>query len=136
MRTHAVTVFTLAGLLPLTASADVVHLKSGGAFSGRIVSRSATTIEMDIGAGRVGIPIANVVRVDLSRRDDLMRLVAELVLSRARLDDNLRPPRLHLGKAGRAHQGRRLDRHRRRDSGPGAARALPGAAQRTLLQPS
>jgi two-component system chemotaxis sensor kinase CheA len=33
---------------------------------------------------------ANLVRVDLSRLDDLMRLVGELVLSRARLEDNLR----------------------------------------------
>ena len=33
---------------------------------------------------------ANLVRVDLGRLDDLMRMVSELVLSRARLDDNLR----------------------------------------------
>lgn len=33
---------------------------------------------------------ANLVRVDLSRLDELMRMVGELVLSRARLDDNLR----------------------------------------------
>jgi len=53
-------------ILPLAASADVVYLKSGGAFSGRIVGRTATAIEMDIGAGRVGIPTANVVRVEES----------------------------------------------------------------------
>jgi len=33
---------------------------------------------------------ANVVRVDLGRLDELMRMVGELVLSRARLDDGLR----------------------------------------------
>lgn len=33
---------------------------------------------------------ANVVRVDLARLDDLMRMVGDLVISRARLDDNLR----------------------------------------------
>jgi two-component system, chemotaxis family, sensor kinase CheA len=32
---------------------------------------------------------SNIVRVDLSRLDDLMRLVGELVISRARLEDNL-----------------------------------------------
>jgi len=48
--------FTLvAFVLPLAASADVIYLKSGGAFSGRIVSRSATAIEMDIGRGGVAI---------------------------------------------------------------------------------
>jgi len=58
---------TLVGfVLPLAASADVVYLKSGGAFSGRIVGRSATTIDMDIGAGRVGIPMVNVARVEES----------------------------------------------------------------------
>jgi two-component system chemotaxis sensor kinase CheA len=36
---------------------------------------------------------ANIVRVDLARLDELMRLVGELVLTRARLDDGLR--RLH-----------------------------------------
>mgnify|MGYP003694313807 CR=1 FL=1 len=52
MRTPALTL--VAFVLPLAASADVVYLKSGGAFSGRIVSRSATTIDMDIGAGPGG----------------------------------------------------------------------------------
>jgi hypothetical protein len=64
VRTPALTFVAL--VLPLATSADVVHLKSGGAFSGRIVGRSATAIEMDIGAGRIGIPTANVARVEES----------------------------------------------------------------------
>jgi two-component system chemotaxis sensor kinase CheA len=43
---------------------------------------------------------ANLVRVDLSRLDDLMRIIGELVLSRARLDDGLR--RLDAAKASGA----------------------------------
>jgi len=65
-RAPVLTVFTFACVLPLAASADTVYLKSGGAFSGRIVSRTATSIEMDIGAGRVGIPMVNVARVEES----------------------------------------------------------------------
>jgi hypothetical protein len=64
VRTPALTL--VAFVLPLAVSADVVYLKSGGAFSGRIVSRTATTIDMDIGAGRVGIPMVNVARVEES----------------------------------------------------------------------
>lgn len=43
---------------------------------------------------------ANLVRVDLGRLDDLMRIVGELVLSRARLDDGLK--RLDTARAGGA----------------------------------
>jgi two-component system, chemotaxis family, sensor kinase CheA len=46
----------------------------------------------------------NVVRVDLARLDDLMRMVGELVISRARLDENLR----HLGPIMPAQDWRRL----------------------------
>jgi two-component system chemotaxis sensor kinase CheA len=41
-------------------------------------------------APRAPSPHSNVVRVELGRLDDLMRLVGELVISRSRLDDNLR----------------------------------------------
>lgn len=49
------------------ASADEVFLKGGGQPSGRIVSRSATTIEVDVGAGRIGVPVSSVVRVEEGR---------------------------------------------------------------------
>lgn len=49
------------------AVADEVYLKGGGQISGRIVSRSATTIEVDVGAGRIGVPASSVVRIEEGR---------------------------------------------------------------------
>jgi hypothetical protein len=49
--------------LPLPALADEVFLKGGGQLSGRIVSRTATTIEVDVGAGLIGVPSSSVLRV-------------------------------------------------------------------------
>jgi hypothetical protein len=60
-------VFLLATLLPAAVSADEVFLKSGGQLSGRIVKRTATEIEVDIGAGHVTVPAAHVVRVEEGR---------------------------------------------------------------------
>jgi hypothetical protein len=57
----------LAVLLPLAAGADEVFLESGGKLSGRIVSRTATTIEMDVGAGRIAVPVSSVERVEEGR---------------------------------------------------------------------
>jgi hypothetical protein len=54
-------------LLPAAASADEVFLKGGGQVSGRIVSRSATTIEVDVGAGRIGVPASSVLRIEEGR---------------------------------------------------------------------
>jgi hypothetical protein len=59
--------FLLAGLLAVAASADEVHLKSGGQLSGRIVSRTAAAIEIDVGAGRITVPTSTVVRVEEGR---------------------------------------------------------------------
>jgi two-component system chemotaxis sensor kinase CheA len=42
---------------------------------------------------------SNVVRVDLARLDELMRLIGELVTSRARLDDNLKQLKSHVSAA-------------------------------------
>jgi hypothetical protein len=59
------TAFALAAaLLPFAAVADEVFLKSGGQLSGRIVSRSAATVEIDVGAGRIAVPTASVVRIE------------------------------------------------------------------------
>lgn len=60
-------VFLLAGLLAVAASADEVYLKSGGQLSGRIVSRTATEIAVDVGAGRITVPTSTVVRVEEGR---------------------------------------------------------------------
>lgn len=53
-----------AVLLPLACLADEVFLKGGGQLSGRIVSQTATTVEVDVGAGRVGVPASSVLRIE------------------------------------------------------------------------
>jgi hypothetical protein len=61
--------FLLVATLALldAAAADEVYLKGGGKVSGRIVSRSATTIEVDVGAGRIGVPASSVERIEEGR---------------------------------------------------------------------
>jgi len=56
-----------AVLLTEAAAADEIFLKGGGHLSGRIVSRSATKIEIDVGAGRIGVPASSVVRIEEGR---------------------------------------------------------------------
>jgi hypothetical protein len=57
----------LLALLPTTLLADVVILKSGGRVSGRIVQRSATSVEVDVGAGTVTLGLDRVERIEESR---------------------------------------------------------------------
>lgn len=64
MRTR---VLLLAALLPAAASADEVFLKSGGQLSGRVVNRTATQIEVDIGAGHITVPVSQVVKIEEGR---------------------------------------------------------------------
>jgi hypothetical protein len=64
LRTWAV---GLVALLPLSAAADEVYLKSGGQLSGRIVSRTADMIEVDIGAGRIAVSTSTVLRIEEGR---------------------------------------------------------------------
>ena len=56
-----------AALLPVAGLADEVYLKSGGQLSGRIVSRTATDVEVDVGAGRIKVPASSVVRIEEGR---------------------------------------------------------------------
>jgi hypothetical protein len=56
-----------AAVLPLAAGADEIFLKSGGQLSGRIVSRSATQIDVDVGAGTIGVPASSVLRIEEGR---------------------------------------------------------------------
>jgi hypothetical protein len=56
-----------AALAAGAASADEVILKSGGKVSGRVVSRTATTVEVDVGAGRISVPASSVVRIEEGR---------------------------------------------------------------------
>jgi len=61
------TVVVAAVLLSGAAAADEVYLKGGGRLSGRIVSRTETTIEVDVGAGRIGVPASSVLRIEEGR---------------------------------------------------------------------
>jgi hypothetical protein len=63
MRTLALAVL----LLPATGFADEVYLKSGGQLSGRVVSRGATEVTVDVGAGRITVPASSVVRIEEGR---------------------------------------------------------------------
>ena len=56
-----------AVLLAGAATADEVFLKGGGRLSGRIVSRSETKVEVDVGAGRIAVPASSVLRIEEGR---------------------------------------------------------------------
>ena len=49
-------------LLPAVAGADEVFLTGGGRLSGVIVSRSASSVTVDVGPGRVTLPMAETAR--------------------------------------------------------------------------
>ncbi len=61
------TLLLAAVLLTRAASPDEVFLKGGGQLSGKIVSRTATTIEVDVGAGKIGVPASSVLRIEEGR---------------------------------------------------------------------
>jgi hypothetical protein len=54
----------VALLLPAVLLADEVFLKGGGKVSGRIVKRTATSVEVDVGAGSVTLPMSRVERIE------------------------------------------------------------------------
>jgi hypothetical protein len=51
----------------VTLHADEVFLKGGGRVSGRVLSRTDTSIEIDVGAGRVTVPMSSVLRIEERR---------------------------------------------------------------------
>jgi len=51
-------------LVGSSAGADEIHLKSGGRLSGIIVARNPTSVEIEVGAGRVTVPLTLVQRVE------------------------------------------------------------------------
>jgi len=63
-RKQALVLLLAAAPVPLAAFADEVILKSGGRLSGRIVSQTATDLQMDVGAGRIGVPLSSVAHID------------------------------------------------------------------------
>ncbi|HEY7514273.1 MAG TPA: hypothetical protein VIC87_07335, partial [Vicinamibacteria bacterium] len=52
---------------PAPLLADEVFLKGGGKVSGRIVNRTGTSVEVDVGAGIVTLPMARVERIQEGR---------------------------------------------------------------------
>ena len=54
-------------MLPLAAGADTIFLKSGGELSGRIVSRTAATVEIDVGGGQIGVATSTILRIEEGR---------------------------------------------------------------------
>jgi hypothetical protein len=61
------TVALAALLLAGAVAADEVYLKGGGRLSGRILSRTDKSIEVDVGAGRIAVPASSVLRVEEGR---------------------------------------------------------------------
>jgi tetratricopeptide (TPR) repeat protein len=57
----------LLASLPAFLRADDVFLKGGGKVSGRIVKRTATSVEVDVGAGTVTLPMTRVERIQVGR---------------------------------------------------------------------
>jgi hypothetical protein len=55
--------FVLAVFSCAAALADEVYLKGGGRVSGRIVQRTATSVEIDVGGGTVAVPAKQVERI-------------------------------------------------------------------------
>src|SRR5262245_4760441 len=62
----SVVVLSMA-LLGGAVRADEVILKSGGKVSGRVVSRTEKSVEVDVGAGRISVPMSSVVRIEDGR---------------------------------------------------------------------
>jgi hypothetical protein len=60
-------VLLLLASLPALLRADEVFLKGGGKVSGRIVKRTATSVEVDVGAGSVTLPMTRVERIQAGR---------------------------------------------------------------------
>jgi len=50
-------------LLPTLAAADEVFLKGAGSISGRIVEQTGDTVTVDVGAGQISVPMANVEKI-------------------------------------------------------------------------
>ena len=54
-------------LIAVSASADDVYLKGAGKVSGRIVSQTETSIQVDVGAGTITVPMSRVDRIESGR---------------------------------------------------------------------
>jgi hypothetical protein len=64
---HSIWLACALALLPASASADEVFLKSGGRLTGRILVRTATSVSVDVGPGTVTVSMASVDRIEEHR---------------------------------------------------------------------
>lgn len=60
---HRCLLFWLAVASSATVLADEVYLKGGGKLSGRVVQKTATSVAVDVGAGKVTVPADRVERI-------------------------------------------------------------------------
>ncbi|HEX9722721.1 MAG TPA: hypothetical protein VGC53_00385 [Vicinamibacteria bacterium] len=65
MKKARVILFVLL-LLPSVLLADTVYLKGGGKVAGRIVTRTETEVQVDVGAGTIKVPMARRISKGLS----------------------------------------------------------------------
>ncbi|MEW5910655.1 MAG: chemotaxis protein CheA, partial [Thermodesulfobacteriota bacterium] len=66
------------------------RLFAGPAEAPGVVEAKPADSSLPTGIPGMGIPTSTLVRVDLSRLDDLMRMIGELVLSRSRLEEHVK----------------------------------------------
>lgn len=69
MKSHSILAWLLVLLIgaPAASRADVVFLKSGSRLEGRIVERTEASVEIDIGAGSLTMPMSSVERIEDGR---------------------------------------------------------------------
>jgi hypothetical protein len=66
---NRIAVISLLALSPSLAHADSVFLKSGGEVKGEIVEQRADAVVLEVGPGRITVPMKNVVRIVSSTTD-------------------------------------------------------------------
>jgi len=66
---NRIAVISLLALSPSLASADSVFLKSGGEIKGEVVEQRADAVVLEVGPGRITVPMKNVVRIVSSTTD-------------------------------------------------------------------
>jgi len=69
MKNNSLHILLITLLIGATSAsrADVVHLKGGGKLEGRIVERTESSVEVDIGAGSLTFPMSSVDRIEEGR---------------------------------------------------------------------
>jgi hypothetical protein len=66
---NRIAVISLLALSPSLASADSVFLKNGGEIKGEIVEQRADVVVLEVGPGRISVPMKNVARIVSSTTD-------------------------------------------------------------------